>query len=144
MRTYIFSVDFSQIEGQTLKSGALASTDYVRLPAGCSLPQLKSLTWTPLPLGSGAEGEDYDEVATGTMNHAQIRSPAWPNAPKNKNKRSAMAHPYEDQEATDLWKLLDRCIQQLEENSDLKLQTDRRYVVGYLCQQLTERPCNHG
>lgn len=54
-----------------------------------------------------------------------------------------MAHPYEDQEDTDLWKLLDRCIQQLEENSDLKLQTDRRYVVGYLCQQLSEGPCNH-
>jgi hypothetical protein len=51
-----------------------------------------------------------------------------------------MAHPYEAYENTELWNVLDRSIQQLVVNSDIMLQTDRRYVAGYLCQQLSECP----
>lgn len=50
-----------------------------------------------------------------------------------------MAHPYEAREGTELWKILDRCVRELEQNSDIELRTDRGYVVGYLCQQLSER-----
>lgn len=50
-----------------------------------------------------------------------------------------MTHPYEAGEGTELWEILDRCVRELEHNSDIELRTDRRYVVGYLCQRLSER-----
>jgi hypothetical protein len=47
-------------------------------------------------------------------------------------------HPYKELEQTDLWKIVDRMITELEENTDLKLTTPREYVVGYICTQLAD------
>ena len=47
-----------------------------------------------------------------------------------------MSHPYQRFEGSDLWRLLDHEIGELEGNGDLELTTARQYVIGYLCQQL--------
>jgi hypothetical protein len=37
------------------------------------------------------------------------------------------------------WKIIDSALADLESNDDLELRTARRYVIGYLIQQLAER-----
>ena len=49
-----------------------------------------------------------------------------------------MPHPYSDYEGTKNWKLLDQAIDELVTNSDLIEQTNRAYIVGYLCKSLAE------
>jgi hypothetical protein len=44
-----------------------------------------------------------------------------------------MPHPYEPFEGSDLWRVIDATVAELEENGDLELTTHRRYVIGYLC-----------
>ena len=43
-------------------------------------------------------------------------------------------HPYSEYESDPLWPLLNKAINDLVDNGDLIEQTDRAYVVGYLCQ----------
>jgi hypothetical protein len=52
---------------------------------------------------------------------------------------SDMKFPYRKFEDTDLWKTIDIALAELEENRDFHLTTARRYVVGYLCQQLARK-----
>ncbi len=49
-----------------------------------------------------------------------------------------MKHPYQKFENTKLWQVIEKAISDLEENQDLKLTTLKEYVVGYICNQLTE------
>jgi len=50
-----------------------------------------------------------------------------------------MLFPYEDLEGTPRWKVLDHALQDLIDNQDLEETTDRRYLVGYIAQQLRSR-----
>jgi hypothetical protein len=50
----------------------------------------------------------------------------------------AQKHPYIDFEKTELWQLLEKALRELQDNSDIKIQTDPSYVVGYLAKTLTE------
>ena len=50
-----------------------------------------------------------------------------------------MKFPYSKFEDTDLWKAIDTALAELEKNGDVQLTTARRYVVGYLCQQLARK-----
>jgi hypothetical protein len=50
-----------------------------------------------------------------------------------------MSHPYTDFEDTGLWKAVDAALAELEQNRDVRLNTGREYVVGYLCKQLASR-----
>jgi hypothetical protein len=50
-----------------------------------------------------------------------------------------MTHPYIEFEDTALWKAIDAALAELEQNGDFQLTTARRYVVGYLCQQLARQ-----
>jgi hypothetical protein len=49
-----------------------------------------------------------------------------------------MNHPYAAYEGTPMWKIVSAALKRLEENADLQIQTDQRYVVGYLCAQIYE------
>jgi hypothetical protein len=49
-----------------------------------------------------------------------------------------MPHPYEAFEGSELWRVIDTTVAELEENGDLELTTHRRYVIGYLCKRLTD------
>jgi hypothetical protein len=42
-------------------------------------------------------------------------------------------HPYANYEADPLWPLIDKGISDLVKNQDLIEQSDRNYIVGYLC-----------
>ena len=50
-----------------------------------------------------------------------------------------MKFPYRKFEDTELWKTIDTALAELEKNGDFHLTTARRYVVGYLCQQLARK-----
>jgi len=50
-----------------------------------------------------------------------------------------MSHPYTEFEDTTLWKAVDAALAELEQNGDFHLTTARRYVVGYLCQELSRQ-----
>lgn len=47
-------------------------------------------------------------------------------------------HPYKLHEDTQLWKTLNRGIEQLVENGDISESTSREHIVGYLCQMIAE------
>ncbi len=47
-------------------------------------------------------------------------------------------HPYAKFEDTKLWSVLDKAIDDLVENRDIKETTNRRYIVGYLCMKIEE------
>ena len=49
-----------------------------------------------------------------------------------------MKHPYQKFENTKLWQIVEKAVLDLEENQDLKLTELKKYVVGYICNQLTE------
>ena len=46
---------------------------------------------------------------------------------------SGLSTPYENYEADPLWPLIEKGITDLVTNQDLIEQTDRNYIVGYLC-----------
>ena len=46
------------------------------------------------------------------------------------------ASPYETHRGTELWKIVDKAVSDLVENSDIVETTQRNYIVGYLCQSL--------
>jgi hypothetical protein len=48
-------------------------------------------------------------------------------------------HPYKEFEKTGLWKALNKGVQDLVGNRDLKEIERREYIVGYLCKVLTQR-----
>jgi hypothetical protein len=50
-----------------------------------------------------------------------------------------MNHPYVEFENTMLWKAIDTGITDLEKNGDMKLTTERAYVVGFLCKRLVRK-----
>ena len=47
-------------------------------------------------------------------------------------------HPYESHEGGPLWNAVAQAVKALAKNGDLELTTDTKYVVGFLCKQLTE------
>ena len=47
-------------------------------------------------------------------------------------------HPYADFEKTELWKIIDKALQELTENNDVKVQTDRNYIVGHIAKSLSK------
>ncbi len=47
-------------------------------------------------------------------------------------------HPYSNLENTKLWLSIEKAIQSLTDNNDLKLQTDRSYIVGFLAKSLSD------
>ncbi len=51
---------------------------------------------------------------------------------------SKLAHPYPGFRGSTLWKRVDRAVLDLIENQDIRLTTRRQYVVGYICQVLTQ------
>lgn len=48
----------------------------------------------------------------------------------------SMEHPYTKYESHPLWKIIERAIDDLVENSDLVEQTAREYIVGYICKKI--------
>lgn len=55
-----------------------------------------------------------------------------------KTKISKENFPYKRYQDTEIWKLVEKIISDLATNNDLKEITDRRYIVGYLCQCLDD------
>jgi len=51
-------------------------------------------------------------------------------------------HPYKKYEALPLWAIVDRAVRALSRNGDIAEQTDRHYIVGFLCKQILE-PKSH-
>jgi hypothetical protein len=47
-------------------------------------------------------------------------------------------HPYAAFEGTPVWVTLNQAIEELVENNDLVEQTNRNYIVGFLCKHLSE------
>jgi len=47
-------------------------------------------------------------------------------------------HPYTEFEDTKLWRVIDKAVDDLVENRDLTETTDRRYIVGYLCNKIVK------
>ena len=45
-------------------------------------------------------------------------------------------HPYKRFEGSDLWRILSTAIDELAANDDLREQTRREYVIGYIIQKL--------
>ncbi len=43
---------------------------------------------------------------------------------------------YDEYKNTDLWKIIDGILNDLEENSDIQITTARKYVIGYFCENL--------
>jgi hypothetical protein len=56
-----------------------------------------------------------------------------------RRRKSDPPHPYKEFEKTGLWKALNKGIQDLVGNQDLKEIERREYIVGYLCKVLTQR-----
>jgi len=50
-----------------------------------------------------------------------------------------MNHPYTKHEGTETWGIIKKSLRALVKNSDLALETNENYVIGYLCQQLFEK-----
>jgi hypothetical protein len=50
--------------------------------------------------------------------------------------------PYAQYEGTELWKSLEKGIADLVRNKDVKEQTPRPYIVGYLCKVIASRQKN--
>ena len=50
-----------------------------------------------------------------------------------------MSHPYTKHEGTETWGIIKKSLHALVKNSDLALETNENYVIGYLCQQLFEK-----
>ena len=50
-----------------------------------------------------------------------------------------MSHPYVEFEGTMLWKAIDTGIASLEKNGDIKLTTERSYIIGSLCKRLVQK-----
>lgn len=49
-----------------------------------------------------------------------------------------MPHPYSVFENTPLWHVIEEAIEALENNGDFVIRTPREYIIGSLCQRLTE------
>lgn len=49
-----------------------------------------------------------------------------------------LAHPYKGFRGSALWKRVDRAVLDLVANGDIRLETRRQYVVGYICEVLTQ------
>ena len=47
-------------------------------------------------------------------------------------------HPYKAFEDTDVWDVLSRALENLEENGDIEKTTAMPYIVGYLAERLVE------
>jgi hypothetical protein len=47
-------------------------------------------------------------------------------------------HPYIEFQTSEIWKVIDHAIADLEENQDIQLTTTREHVVGYICKTLAE------
>jgi hypothetical protein len=56
-----------------------------------------------------------------------------------RKRKSDPPHPYVEFENTGLWKALEKGINDLVKNQDLKELEHRDYIVGYLCKVLTQR-----
>jgi|HubBroStandDraft_3_1064219.scaffolds.fasta_scaffold2355617_1 hypothetical protein len=50
-----------------------------------------------------------------------------------------MSHPYVEFEGTMLWEAIDTGIAGLEKNGDIKLTTERSYIIGSLCKRLVRK-----
>jgi hypothetical protein len=50
-----------------------------------------------------------------------------------------MNHPYQDLESLPIWNILSEGLKELEDNRDLAITTDKRYVVGYLLRKMTDK-----
>ena len=59
-----------------------------------------------------------------------------------RQRKSDPSHPYKEFEKTGLWKALNKGIQDLVRNQDLKEIERREYIVGYLCKVVTPRKDN--
>jgi hypothetical protein len=51
---------------------------------------------------------------------------------------SKATHPYKKYEAHPLWPVIKRAIRALSRNGDIQEQTDRDYIVGFLCKRILE------
>ena len=49
-----------------------------------------------------------------------------------------MAKIYEKYEGSSLWLVIEKIVQELEDNTDLKLTTTRAHIIGYFCKRLLE------
>ncbi len=53
-------------------------------------------------------------------------------------------HPYSDFEMTEVWRVLDKAIQDLVSNKDITEQTANEYITGYLVKRLSDEDLLNG
>lgn len=46
--------------------------------------------------------------------------------------------PYKESEQTELWRIISQSIDDLEENQDINITTNKEYVIGYICKMITK------
>ena len=56
---------------------------------------------------------------------------------KTKGRKSA--HPYVSWEGTPLWEAIENAVADLSKNRDIIEETERKYIVGYLCKAVGRR-----
>jgi hypothetical protein len=54
------------------------------------------------------------------------------------NKKGPASHPYAEHMSTELWRIIQKGIEDLVNNHDLEVNTSREYVVGYLCKLVSK------
>jgi hypothetical protein len=50
-----------------------------------------------------------------------------------------MKHSYAEFEKTALWKTVQKALDELETNKDLKITTKSEYVIGFICQKISTK-----
>jgi len=56
-----------------------------------------------------------------------------------KTKGQSSTHPYVKWEGTPLWKAIEKGIGDLSKNHDIIEETERKYIVGYICEAVGRR-----
>lgn len=50
-----------------------------------------------------------------------------------------MEHLYKEFKNTDIWYTVEQALENINENNDVSLQTQKELVVGYLCKQIKKK-----
>ena len=56
----------------------------------------------------------------------------------NKMRNKKNTFPYQDYESIPAWKILGQAIEELERNKDLIIQTDKRYIIGFILKEFVK------
>jgi hypothetical protein len=51
---------------------------------------------------------------------------------------SKQKHPYKQYESDPIWRVVDQAVRALAKNGDIQETTERQYIVGFLCEKLSQ------